>query len=120
VPFAVPEIKYGDVTGDVKYPINIIPKLHKNRKTINTKITKANLAIIVFESKNSELPSTKVLEENSFNDDLTDPTTSDVRSATLLYADVKDCLPESNTLDADSDNFFALSERVLIFIYYIM
>jgi hypothetical protein len=65
-------------------------------------MTKANLAIIVLESKNSEFPSTIVLDEKSFSDDFTDPATSDVRSATVLYADVKDRLPDSYALLTES------------------
>ena len=42
------------------------------------------------------------IDEKSFNDDLTEPATSDVFSATVLYAETVDCFMESSVLVTES------------------
>jgi hypothetical protein len=68
VPDEVPFIKKGVDLGLIKYPINNIPKLAKNKNTMRTKMMKANFATMEFELRNSLLPSTDALEPNSFNE----------------------------------------------------
>jgi hypothetical protein len=64
-PLIRPFTKYGDSDGCKKNANAIIPIRNKNMNPISTKMIKANLATIVFDSRNSEPASTIFPEEKS-------------------------------------------------------